>query len=61
MRQRGLQHVLTPLAMVPVACLVTQQASAQVTDEQIVKAIERGVQHLLDTQTDQGWWTPGPF
>lgn len=33
-------------------------AAAQVTDDQVQAAIDRGVAALLAAQTDKGWWSP---
>ena len=37
--------------------LVASLASAQVTDQEIGAAIDRGVAYLLGAQNDQGWWS----
>jgi len=58
MRSRATRGILASSVSLLVA-LLSSPLAAQVTDEQIVVSIERGVRHLLDTQTDQGWWTPG--
>ena len=59
MKERGARRDVVVLLAIPLLVgLLSASLAAQVTDEQIVTSIERGVQHLLDTQTDQGLWSP---
>jgi hypothetical protein len=44
--------------MLPVL-LSAGPAAAQLTDEQVTKAVDRGVAGLLKAQNDKGWWTEG--
>ena len=47
----------TVAAVLVLGWLAASTASARVTDEQIEAAIDHGVQYLLTSQNDKGWWS----
>ena len=54
-----MKHILVAMVVLVVALVSAHSCfAAKPTDAQITAAIDRGVQSLLDTQTDKGWWSP---
>ena len=52
-----MRHAITLAATGFCILAVAQVGAARPTDEQVAGAIERGVQALLASQTDKGWWS----
>lgn len=50
-------RTILPAMMLCLLAASAGPAAAQVTDEQVTAAVDRGVAALLKAQTDKGWWS----